>query len=211
MRIPITREGVPFILPLVAVAIILLISGFVTVGIVFLGISLFVTYFFRDPLRLTPTEEGAVVSPADGRVLSIDKCREEEFLNEEVIKISIFMSIFNIHINRVPISGRVISVRYRHGKFLLANKDKASIYNERNAILMENGSGNKFLVIQIAGAVARRIVCYLKEGGNYNAGDKLGLIRFGSRLDVYLPADYVIQTKVRQKVKGGMSVIAKGN
>lgn len=207
-------EGFPFIfaalLLTIAVAVSLYIYApkampYFTIPLIIL--TLFVIAFFRNPDRTIPGDPKAVVSPADGKVIEIVKIDEKDFLNAEVVKISVFMSVFNVHVNRVPMAGKVVRAQYFPGKFLVASLDKASTDNERNALVIENKGGAKILVVQIAGIVARRIVCYAKEGDTLEKGVRFGLIRFGSRLDLYLPADSDIKVSAGEKVKGGETIM----
>lgn len=210
----IVMEGFPFIIAAllltVAVAVSLYIYApkamiYVTIPLIIL--TLFVIAFFRNPNRTIPGNPKAVVSPADGRVIEIAKVQEKSFLNAEVIKISVFMSVFNVHVNRVPMAGKVVKVKYFPGKFFVASLDKASSENERNALVIENKEGEKILVVQIAGIVARRIVCYTVKGDVLDKGVRFGLIRFGSRLDLYLPVDSDIKVSPGDRVKGGETVM----
>jgi phosphatidylserine decarboxylase len=206
-RWPIAREGFPFIL-LTA----LLILFFVGMGwklLTFLGIFiiLFITFFFRNPKRKIPSLENIILSPADGRIIHVGECEEDRFLKEKVLKVSIFMSLFDVHINRAPASGKILQRSYLPGRFLVANVEKSSLFNEQNAFILETEDRLKILLIQIAGFVARRIVCYAKAGDTLRRGEIFGLIRFGSRVDLYLPASVTPIVRVGQHVKGGESII----
>ena len=207
-RIPLAREGYPFILASIFVIIITWVIGLRGVSYFSLGLAIFIISFFRDPERDIPSEEDSVVSPADGKIIIVDKIFEDRFLKKEAIKISIFMNVFNVHVNRVPASGKVLGVFYNPGKFFSADKDKASLENEQNALLIEAKNGKRFVVNQIAGLIARRIVCYTKEGDTLEKGKRFGMIRFGSRLDVYLPVDCKINVSIGDKVKAGSSILA---
>jgi phosphatidylserine decarboxylase len=167
---------------------------------------LFVIYFFRDPHRIISTDESQFVSPADGRVMEITNINEDSFINGNAIKVSIFLSLFNVHINRSPISGKVTYVHYRPGKYLPAFKSHASEINERNTIGIENDR-TKALVHQITGFVARRIVCWSKKGDLLKQGDKFGLIKFGSCTEIIVPYDVDILVKKGDIVRGGVTVI----
>jgi phosphatidylserine decarboxylase len=167
---------------------------------------IFTLFFFRDPERKIVTAPGQIVSPADGKVLSIEEVEEAEFFGGRCKKISIFLSIFNVHINRAPLGGKVEMVRYRRGKFGFANTIDASLSNESNTIGIR-GEDIKVVVKQIAGAVARRIVCTCKPEQSINIGDRIGLIKFGSRTELYLPLECDILVSVGQKVKGGVSLM----
>lgn len=170
------------------------------------ALLLFIVYFFRDPYRIIPTDESQFVSPADGRVMEITEINEDTFIKGRAIKVSIFLSIFNVHINRSPISGKVEYVSYRPGKYLPAFKSHASEINERNTIGIANDR-TKVLVHQITGFVARRIVCWSKKGDMLNQGDKFGLIKFGSCTEIIVPFDVDIKVKAGDIVRGGITII----
>jgi phosphatidylserine decarboxylase len=211
----IAREGYPFIFFLLGHGIFLLLLRWYRGGGLFLLISAlmffltcgFVTYFFRDPKRVIPTTPGAVVSPADGKIINISQTKVPGF-NEPYVKVSIFLSVFNVHINRVPIAGKVEAIDYTPGKFKAAFVDKASSDNEHNTILVA-GEQAKIIVKQIAGLIARRIVCWIKPGEQVAKGERFGLIRFGSRTELFMPAT-ITQLKVNKGdvVKGGETIIA---
>ena len=208
MRIPLAREGYPFILASIFVTIVTWLAGLCVAGYIFLGITVFIVSFFRDPERYIPSGEDSIVSPADGKVIVVRRVTEGRILKAEAIQISIFMNVFNVHVNRVPASGRVSEVFYNPGKFFSADKDKASLENEQNALLIEAENGKKFAVNQIAGLIARRIVCYAKKGDMIEKGKRFGMIRFGSRLDVYLPVDCRVNVKEGDRVLAGSSILA---
>ncbi|MFY9268262.1 MAG: phosphatidylserine decarboxylase family protein [Candidatus Manganitrophaceae bacterium] len=169
--------------------------------------TLFSLWFFRDPHRRVPGEEGLIVSPADGKIVDISRTEESRFLKKPTIKISIFLNVFNVHVNRVPIAAKIAGVFYNKGRFFAANVPKASLENEQNAVVLETPSGKRILCIQIAGLIARRIVCRIKEGDILDRGERFGLIRFGSRVDLYLPIETEIKVSMGQKVLGGETVI----
>lgn len=177
-------------------------------AIFFLLFTAFVVWFFRNPERDIPSDENAIVSPADGKVIVVDRVFDDRFLKADAIKVSIFMNVFNVHVNRVPASGKVVGVVYNPGKFFSADKDKASLENEQNAVIIEAKNGKKFVVNQIAGLIARRIVCYTKQGDIVEKGKRFGMIRFGSRLDVYLPPDCKVNVNVGDKVSAGSLILA---
>jgi len=204
--IPVAAEGWPFILPLAVITALLFMFGWKNTGYVALSLSLFVLFFFRDPERAVPEGKGVVVSPADGRVIVIKDIYEPDYLRQDVKQISIFLSVFNVHVNRVPVSGTVETVRYNPGKFLVASVDKASLDNEQTGMVISDGK-YKVLVKQIAGLIARRIVCYAKTGDTVTAGERYGLIRFGSRVDIFLPKDTELLVKVGDRIKGSRDVI----
>lgn len=170
-------------------------------------LTLFVVYFFRDPKRDFAWEENVIVSPADGLIVGIDTIANHPFVESDVIKIAIFLSVFDVHINRVPADGVIDYVKYVPGKFFAANLDKASEKNEHTEIGMTTTGGKKIVFKQIAGLIARRIVCRLKEGDKVLAGSKFGLIRFGSRTELFLPVDSRILVKVGDRVKGARSIM----
>lgn len=206
-KFPLAKEGMVFILPLGVLSFLLwvfrlsVLAGFCTL------LTLFVVYFFRDPERGIPPGEKAILSPADGKVVQVQPCLEERFLQGPAIKVSVFMSLFNVHVNRNPLSGRIVDSSYSSGKFLRADLDRASVANEQNALLVETAQGARLLVIQIAGVIARRIVCWVKKGDSVVRGQRFGLIRFGSRLDIYLPRDTQLQVRVGQKALAGQTIL----
>lgn len=203
----IVREGMPFIISLGILVVVFTFVGVLWAAAFFLIATLFVAWFFRNPERNTPENEKAVISPADGKILSIEEATEDSILKGTFKKISIFMSVFNVHVNRIPYSGRVDSIVYRKGKFFSANLDKASSLNEKNLILVKTDDGQEILTVQIAGLIARRIVCWIKEEMKVTKGQRFGLIRFGSRLEIFLPLDSTISVKVGDRVKGGETPI----
>ncbi len=205
-RLPVAREGIPFISIGCFVSLILFLSGLFILPVVTALLTLFTIYFFRDPDREIQAQERAVLSPADGKVVEIRKFEDDvNPLGEPALRVSIFMSVFNVHVNRIPANGRITRISYHPGKFLSANLDKASAENENNKILLETDDGKRLMTVQIAGLIARRIVCWIKENDQVIAGNRFGLIRFGSRLDVYLPLDSQITVQLRQKVRAGES------
>lgn len=176
-----------------------------TAGIVFWGL---VIYFFRLPRFQPPVGENLVVAPAEGKVVVIEKTHEPEYLKEDRIQISIFMSPLNVHVNRSPVDGLISFYKYHAGKFLVAWHPKSSTENERTSIAYKTASGTEILMRQIAGAVARRIRFYKKEGESVNATDEVGFIRFGSRVDVFLPLDAEIKVNIGDKTSGGETILA---
>ncbi len=204
---PIAQEGFLFILPLAAIALILWSLKLSIVGGFFSLLTLFVIYFFRDPTRSIPPGEKMIVAPADGKIIQIDPCVKNPFLQGPAIKVSIFMSLFNAHINRIPLTGRIVERIYSPGKFFSANLDKASTANEQNALVIETVEGLRVVLIQIAGLIARRIVCKVAKGDPVIRGQRFGLIRFGSRLDIYLPPNTRLEAQVGQKAWGGQTIL----
>lgn len=197
----VAKEGFPFIFGLAMPSAICLALGFPWIGGVLLALALFVAFFFRDPRRNFQPAPGQVISPADGKIVSI---RQEQ--GQEVL--SIFLSVFNVHINRAPIGGKISKIDYKPGKFLVAFDERASSENEQNSITVEDGS-KAVRFVQIAGLIARRIVCWKKEGQMLAAGERIGLIRFGSRVDVFLPPGSGIRVRLGDKVKAGVTVIGE--
>ena len=206
-RWPIAKEGLPFLIPMVLLTVILGIMGWnvwMSLGIL---LSLFIGYFFRNPRRKIPSLQNIILSPADGRIVHVGECEEDRFLKEKALKVSIFMSLFDVHLNRSPVSGKVLQMDYLPGRFLVANVEKSSLLNEQNAVILETEDRFRILLVQIAGFVARRIVCYAKTGDLLRKGEIFGLIRFGSRVDLYLPPEVKPIVRVGQHVKGGESII----
>ena len=204
--IPVAAEGWPFILPLAAVTVLCFVFGWKNTGYVSLALALFVLFFFRDPERVAPEGKGVIVSPADGKVIVIKDVYEPDYLKQDVKQVSIFLSVFNVHVNRAPIGGTIETVKYNPGKFHVASVDKASLDNEQTAMVIVDGK-NKVLVKQIAGLIARRIVCYAKPGDMITAGERYGLIRFGSRVDLFLPKNTELMVKLGDRIKGSRDVI----
>lgn len=180
-------------------------------GWIGLGLTVWCYYFFRDPIRSVPLDEGLIVSPADGVISLIERAVPPEELGmgpEALLRVSVFMNVFNCHVNRMPVAGQIDAIAYRPGKFLNASLDKASSDNERNSLAIRMTDGRKVAVVQIAGLVARRIVCFTRVGQTLRMGDRFGLIRFGSRLDVYLPEGVEPQVALGQTMVAGETVIA---
>jgi len=206
-RIPVAVEGWPFILPLAICTSLLFIFGWVITGFILLTLTLFVLFFFRDPKRTVPEGKNVVVSPADGKIVAIKYINEPDYLQQSVFQISIFLSIFNVHVNRTPVGGKIETVKYNPGKFHIAAIEKASLENEQTAMVIVD-ENRKILVKQIAGIIARRIVCYAKPGDVIQKGERYGIIRFGSRVDIFLPKDSEIKVKLGDRVKGARDIIA---
>ncbi len=184
---------------------------FNSLGLVGLLFLCFTLYFFRNPSRKIIPDSSIVFAPADGKIVAIEEVFETEFLNQKCIRISIFMSVWNIHVNRYPISGRICYVKYHPGNYFIASHPKSSDLNEHQTVVIEKRGGIEIMVKQIAGAIARRIVCYAKEGENVTQGEDLGFIKFGSRVDLFLPSETRILVRLNEKAKGNRTVIAKFN
>lgn len=208
--VPINRAGWPFIGGFAAVAAGLFFFA-EPLGWIGVVLTLWCTYFFRDPERVTPIRQGLIISPADGVVQSIGPAPPPPELDmgaAPLMRVCVFMNVFNVHVNRVPVDGTIVRLAYRPGKFFNASLDKASEHNERQGIVVDVTEGSRLAVVQIAGLVARRIVCSLKEGQRVKAGERLGMIRFGSRVDVYLPDGVAPLVCVGQQSVAGETVLA---
>ncbi|HPC73359.1 MAG TPA: phosphatidylserine decarboxylase family protein [Syntrophales bacterium] len=199
----IVREGLPFVYVTGLAGILAGLTGFYGFAVFCFLASLFCAFFFRNPERYPPADERTYVSPADGKVLRIDDVEMTDPIAGRFKKVSIFMNIFNVHVNRIPFPGRVERVIYREGKFFSANLDKASEDNEKNAVVIVQGDGRKFMTVQIAGIIARRIICWISEGMNVSRGERFGLICFGSRVEVFLPPGVSVLVQAGQRVKAG--------
>jgi phosphatidylserine decarboxylase len=173
------------------------------------ALALFVFWFFRDPERRPLQDERLILSPADGRVVGIAEAKEERFLKDRAVQVSVFLSPLNVHVNRIPCSGKVREAVYQKGQFRAAMSHQASIENEQNAILLETEAGKKIVFVQIAGFLARRIVCWIKPGDAVEQGMRFGMIRFGSRMDLFLPPSTRVMVKVGDRVKAGLTVIGE--
>jgi len=203
----IAREGWPYLTGVVIVSLIVT-WFFGWWSIPFWIASLFVLQFFRDPPREVPGDASTVVSPADGRVVAVEAARDP-WMNRDTLKVSVFMNVFNVHSNRSPVDGEVKQVWYHAGAFVNAALDKASVENERNAIWFHTETGLDVTCVQVAGLVARRILCYVKAGDGLKRGQRFGFIRFGSRVDVYLPPSTRVSVAIGDKVKAGSTVLAR--
>lgn len=202
----IAREGWPFLAGIVLISILVTV-WWPGLSIIFWLLSLFVLQFFRDPARIAPEGELAVLSPADGRIVAVEEVRDP-YADRDAIKISVFMNVFNVHSNRAPVKGTVASVDYFAGKFFNAALDKASLENERNAMVMRTTSGHVVTSVQVAGLIAKRILCYSKPGDELYAGQRYGFIRFGSRVDVYLPPGSRPRVAIGDKVQATSTTLA---
>jgi phosphatidylserine decarboxylase len=205
----IAAAGYPLILAGVVLILLGLIGGWPWItglGVVSGG---FFAYFFRDPERDIPSEPGVIVSPADGVVVRVDEIDENEFLKTSARYVAIFMNVFDVHVNRSPVAGTVTEMRHRAGEYKAASRDDAASRNEQQALLLENAAGRQVLVVQIAGLLARRIIAFVKPGQTLARGERLGLICFGSRVDLYLPGDSQVQVKTGDRVKAGSSIIGR--
>jgi phosphatidylserine decarboxylase len=207
---PLHPDGFKFVLA-AAFATVLLFLVWTPAGWLAAAVTLWIVYFFRDPWRVTPNREGLLVSPADGIVTSVTLARpppELDMGDVEVARIGIFLNIFDVHVTRAPVGGRVVALRYTKGRFVNASHEEASLNNERMAIRVAPPEGPEIAYVQVAGLVARRIVCDLREGQRIVTGQRMGIIRFGSRVDVYCPPPYVTMVVAGQRMVGGETVLA---
>ncbi len=203
----IAREGWPYLGTAFIVSLLVSFWSFAW-SIPLWIITLFVLQFFRDPPRTTQAADNAVLSPADGRIVSVEKVFDP-YAKRESLKISVFMNVFNVHSNRVPVDGRIESIAYFPGKFVNADLDKASLDNERNAVVIRRPDGTLVTSVQVAGLIARRILCYAKVGEDLRRGERYGFIRFGSRVDVYLPPDARPRVTIGDKVSATSTTLAE--
>ncbi len=200
------RDGIPFVLVPIVVAAILLVAGYWPLALTLFLIAAFMAFFFRDPRRQIPTDTALVVSPADGRVTRVERLDSSN--PESPTIVSIFLSVFDVHVNRAPIAGEVTDVSYTKGRFVIATRADASIVNEQNALTIRN---ERITVVckQIAGVLARRIVCWKKAGDRLTLGERFGLIKFSSRTDLVLPPEVEVAVKIGERVRGGISIIGR--
>jgi len=205
----IAREGYPLILAAGVVTIVAFALGWLAIGILLTLATLAVAAFFRDPERKIPTGDGLLVSPADGKVVSIAEVKGDSMFADAVMRVSIFLSPLDVHINRAPVAGKIEEIKYRPGKFLAAYEAEASRVNEQNALKIVDEKGLALGVVQIAGVMARRIVCRVKRGDALARGERFGLIMFGSRTDTYLPKGCRVEVKEGQRVKGGETILGR--
>lgn len=210
----IAREGLILILPGVAITIMFLLAAVRWDSLVLVSLaglvallSIFTIFFFRDPPRNVVAGPYALVAPADGRILAIDTLDHHDYVGDSTIKVSIFLSILDVHINRIPAAGEIDFVNFHHGSFFSAFKDEASRENQHSEIGMVATSGHKMIIKQITGSIARRIIYYLEPGQKVTTGERFGMIRFGSRTELFVPSGSAIDVKVGDKVKGGLTII----
>ncbi|MCC2645139.1 MAG: phosphatidylserine decarboxylase family protein [Burkholderiales bacterium] len=202
------KEGWPFIAISLFITLLIYYLGNFWITLPFILISIFIIQFFRDPKREIPLDMGAILSPADGKIICVEQSIDV-YQNKEAIKVSIFMNVFNVHSNRSPVDGEVVSLQYYPGKFVNADFDKASTENERNAMIIKTTTNYKITVVQVAGLIARRILCYTGVGNLLARGERYGFIRFGSRVDLYLPLNAKILVTIGQNVKATETIVAK--
>ena len=204
----IAREGWPFLAIAAVVAAVLCVAGWWFLGAVAWLAVAFIVQFFRDPPRVVPQQRNVVLSPADGKIVKVEPARDP-FLERDALKISVFMNVFNVHSNRSPVDGTVVNAWYHKGSFLNAAMDKASLENERNALHLRTAEGHDVTCVQIAGLIARRILCYVKAGDGVARGQRYGFIRFGSRVDVYLAPTAMPRVAVGDTVFATETILAE--
>ncbi len=209
VKTPVAKEGYPFIGFAAFITLVFAALGCVTSTLFAFIATTFTLFFFRDPERFVPYEDEALISPADGKIISIEEIDDARFTEQRVQKISVFMNVFNVHVNRMPFTGTVEKIIHRPGKFYSADSSRAELENEYCATILSIGKEKKIAVVQIAGLIARRIVCWLEPGDTLAKGKRFGLIRFGSRVDLYLPEGAEICIKKGDKVRAGETVLAR--
>lgn len=207
--VPFAKEGFPFIGAAAGITLIAWWLGWIPVAVVGAMLTLFVSWFFRNPPRRVPQGPGLVVAPGDGVVLAVEEEFEPRYLKDRAIRISIFLNVFDVHINRMPCEGIVENVQYQPGLFLVASKPHATVKNEQNAVMIKTVEGAKVLCVQVAGLIARRIVCWVNPKDRAVRGERYGLIRFGSRMDTYLPVGTAIRIAVGTRVTGGETILGE--
>jgi phosphatidylserine decarboxylase len=207
--IPIVKEGVPFVAGTVVPAVAASLAGWPLLAVLFGTGALFCGWFFRNPHRVIPQSPGLVVASGDGRVLAIEEEEEPRYLKTRSIRISIFLNVFDVHVNRIPCGGTIEGVTYQPGMFLVASRPDATLRNEQNAVMIRTPQGHQVLCVQVAGLIARRIVSWLTPGEQVVRGERFGLIRFGSRMDTFLPIGSQVRVKAGDRVKGGASILAE--
>lgn len=208
--VPVANEGIPFIGLAVVFTLTMALLGWALLSLSGLVLTAFVTYFFRDPHRIVPSEPDCIISPADGRIVSIEIGQMPPcFVNVPMMKISIFMSLFDVHVNRAPERGTIKEIRYFRGRFVAAQKDRASMENERSCILIETSRKDHIIMVQVAGLIARRIVCWSAVGDMVERGERIGMIRFGSRVDLYVPSNWEVLVSHGDMVRAGEDILCK--
>lgn len=207
--VPFAKEGFPFIGAAAGVTLLAGSFGWVAVATGAGLLTFFVSWFFRNPARVIPQGPGLVVAPGDGKVIAVEEEFEPRYLKDRSIRVTIFLNVFDVHINRMPCEGIVEDVQYQPGLFLVASKPEATIKNEQNALMVRTVQGAKVLCVQVAGLIARRIVCWVSPKDKAVRGERFGLIRFGSRMDTFLPIGTAIKVTVGQRVKGGETILGE--
>jgi phosphatidylserine decarboxylase len=206
-KVPVASEGYPFIGFAAFLTVVLAILDYSGLAVLGIAATAFTLYFFRDPERFLPEKADAMVSPADGKIILIEEVADQSFTGGQALKISIFMNVFNVHVNRAPCEGTVDRVIYAPGQFYSADSAQGALHNEYCATLLTTPSGRQLAVVQVAGLIARRIVCWLEPQDRLQRGQRIGMIRFGSRVDLYLPRETSVQVTLGQKVTAGETII----
>jgi len=209
MRFPLAMDCLPYVLALLVLSALLMFLQFHIAGAIVFAVCLFVGSFFRDPKRNVRSDRGVLLSPADGKVISVTELKSSGNRQQPDMRVSVFMSVFNCHVNRSPVTGAVTNVQHTAGRFLAAFAEHAGEVNERTAIELVDDFGESMLCTQVAGLIARRIVCRVKSGDRVEAGQRIGMIKFGSRVDVVMPSTYFVCVNVGDRVKAGLNVIAR--
>ena len=207
--VPFAKEGFPFIGAAAGITLLAGWLGWIPIAALAGILTLFVSWFFRNPSRVIPQGARLVVAPGDGKVLAVDEEFEPRYLKDRAVRISIFLNVFDVHINRIPCEGTIEDVQYQPGLFLVASKPSATLKNEQNAMMIKAVGEAKVLCVQVAGLIARRIVCWVNPKDRAVRGERYGLIRFGSRMDTYLPIGTAIKVAVGDRVKGGESILGE--
>lgn len=207
--VPFAKEGIPFIAAPAGVTLLAGWLGWPGVAVGAALLTLFISWFFRNPARTVPQGPRLVVAPGDGKVIAIEEEFEPRFLKDRSIRVTIFLNVFDVHINRIPCDGIIEDVRYQPGLFLVASKPEATVKNEQNALMIRTSEGAKVLCVQVAGLIARRIVCWVSPREQARRGERFGLIRFGSRMDTFLPIGTSLRVAVGDRVKGGETILGE--
>ncbi|MCP9454749.1 MAG: phosphatidylserine decarboxylase family protein [Nitrospira sp.] len=207
--LPVAKEGIPFIAVPAGFTLVVGWAGWTVAAVVGSLVTAFVVWFFRNPARVIPQGPHLVVAPGDGKVIAIEEEFESRYLKERAVRVTIFLSVFNVHINRIPCDGVIEDVHYQPGAFLVASRPEATLRNEQNALLIRTVEGFKVLCVQVAGLIARRIVCWASPRDQAVRGERFGLIRFGSRMDIFLPLGTRLRVAVGHKVKGGETILGE--
>jgi phosphatidylserine decarboxylase len=210
-HIPVANEGIPFIAAAIFATLVTAVLGWSAVAVILLALTLLIGHFFRDPERVSVAGENDILSPADGRIIEIKKVPSARFTGKPATKVSIFMSVFDVHVNRIPVSGTIEGLYYRKGRFMAANLAQASAENEQNWVWIKSDSSADIIITQVAGLIARRIVCWPEIGDQVIRAERFGMIRFGSRMDVYVPENSEILVSPGTHVYAGETVLCRMN
>lgn len=205
--VPIVKEGIPFVGIGAGVTLLAGYLGWTVVAVVAGGLTVFTAWFFRNPTRVIPQGPGLVVAPGDGTVIAIEEEFEPRFIKDRSVRLTIFLNVLDVHVNRIPCEGVVEDIQYQPGAFLVASKPEATLKNEQNALFLRTAQGARVVCVQVAGLIARRIVCWLSPGDRVVRGERFGLIRFGSRMDTFLPLGTALKVAVGDRVKGGETIV----